>query len=110
VRSGGDLAVLLGRPTWHGNLYAGPLAAVEITWLDSNVNTRIQHEIHTGLAAGLRTGYQYLWKDRFFLRADVTACIAIVRQRVVTESNPGTPIFEAPPAYATFSGGAGIWF
>jgi hypothetical protein len=110
VRSGIDLALLLGWPAWHGRLYAGPLASLELVWLDANSEGRLQHEIRTGSAAGARAGYQYFWNQRFFLRADLSGCLAIMRQRMVTQSRTDTPIFEAPPAYATFSLGAGIWF
>ena len=110
VRSGGDLAVLLGRPTGRGKLYLGPLFSVEVIWLDATSNSQIQHEVHTGLAGGLRTGYQYFWRARFFARADLTACLAILRQRIVTASHEDLPIFAAPPAYATLSLGIGIWF
>jgi len=110
VRSGIDLALLLGWPAWRGKLYAGPLAALELVWLDANSEGRLQREIHMGSAAGLRTGYQYFWNQRFFVRTDVSGCLAITRQRIVTRSRSDTSIFEAPPAYATFSLGAGIWF
>jgi hypothetical protein len=111
VRSGGDLALLLGRPTWHGKLYAGPLVEVELVRLDVNYDDgRTQHGIYTGLASGLRAGYQYHWKDHFFARADLTGCIAAVRQRIVTHGDPDHPIFAEPPGYATFSLGVGIWF
>ena len=110
VRYGGDLALLLGRPAGHGKLYAGPLLAVELIWLDSNSNGRTQHEFQMGSAAGLRAGYQYFWKERFFARADLTGAMALVRQEIATQSRRNTPIFAAPPAYATLSFGAGIWF
>ena len=110
VRSGGDLAILLGRPTWKGKLYAGPLAAIELVWLDATSNDQIQHAIRTGAAAGLRLGYQYFWKERFFVRLDATGCMAIVRQRIATVSHPDIVLFSAPPAYLAVSAGLGIWF
>jgi hypothetical protein len=110
IRSSVDLALLLGRPAGHGKLYLGPLAAVEFVWLDANSEGHTQHEIHTGFAAGLRAGYQYFWRRRFFARADITGCIAIVRQEIVTQSPPNTVIFAAPPAFATGALGVGIWF
>lgn len=108
-RYGGDAALLLGWPLWHARLYAGPLIAPELIWLDANANGRTQHEYHTGLAAGLRAGLQYFWKQRFFARLDVTGAVAIVRQKIVTRS-ADLLIFATPPAYVTFSLGAGIWF
>jgi hypothetical protein len=110
VRSGGDLALLLGWPHRWGTLQGGPLLAVEVVWLDSTSAGRKQHETHAGAAAGARFGYQYLWRDRFFLRADVTVAGALARQRIVTASRPEIAIFEAPPAYATLSAGVGVWF
>jgi hypothetical protein len=111
VRSGGDLALLLGRPTWHGMLYAGPLVEVEAVWLRATyVDGRTQHETHTGLASGLRAGYQYRWKEHLFARADLTGCVALVRQRIMTHGESNNPIFAAPPGYATFSLGVGFWF
>jgi len=110
VRSGADLALLLGRPMWHGKLYGGPLFEVEVVWLDATSNNQIQHEIHTGYATGLRAGYQYFSKERFFARADVTGCLAVLRQRIATMSSENDTLFAVPPAYATFSLGVGIWF
>jgi hypothetical protein len=110
VRSGGDLALYLGWTAGAGTLYAGPLAAVEVVWLDATSGGHLQHEIHTGIAAGARAGYQYRWLDRFFLRLDVTGAIALLRQRIATVSHREKPIFEAPPGYATLSVGAGVWF
>jgi hypothetical protein len=94
----------------HGRLYAGPLFAVEVVWLNATSSGHLQHEIHTGYATGARAGYQHLWFDRFFLRLDVTGAVAIVRQRIATLSHPEKAIFEAPAAYATLSIGAGVWF
>jgi hypothetical protein len=110
IRSGGDLALLAGWPVGRGRLYAGPVGAIEFVWLEASYNNRIQRQIRTGLAAGLRTGYQLIWRRRFFARADLTGCAAIVRQKVVTQSRPDKALFAAPPAYATFSLGLGIWF
>jgi hypothetical protein len=110
VRSGADLALLLGRPMWHGKLYGGPLFEVEVVWLDATSNNQIQHEIHTGYAAGLRTGYQYFSKKQFFARADVTGCLAILRQRISTTSSDEETLLAVPPGFATFSLGVGIWF
>jgi hypothetical protein len=110
IRSGGDLALLLGWPVWRGRLYAGPLASLDMVWLEANSNNRNQHEIHFGSAAGLRAGYQYLWRNHLFVRADVTGCAAIVRNLIVTQSAPNTPLFESPPAYLTLALGVGIWF
>jgi len=110
VRTGGDLALLLGWPAWYGRLYAGPLAAIEMVWLDANSNSQTQHEIHFGSAAGLRTGYQYFWRQHFFARADLTGCVAIVRQNVVTQSARTVSLFKSPPAYFTMALGVGIWF
>jgi|GEM_PF-2945554 len=109
-RYGGDLAALFSWPVWYGRLYAGPLLAAELVWLDANLSTGPQHEFHMGAAAGLRTGYQYFSKRRFFARADVTSGVAIVRQEIATQSKKEAPIFSEPPAYVTFSLGAGIWF
>jgi hypothetical protein len=112
VRTGADLSLLLGWRVWHGRLYAGPQISVEMVWLnweDSEGTGQGQREIRFDTAAGLRTGYQYFWQ-RFFARADVTACAAIVRHRVSATSAPATSLFEAPPAYLTLAFGIGIWF
>lgn len=110
VRSGGDLALLLGWPSRWGTVYAGPLFALELVWLDATSAGRQLHETHAGTAVGGRTGYRYAWRDRFFLRADVTVAAALLRQRIVTASRPDIAIFEAPAGYATISLGAGVWF
>jgi len=86
------------------------LFEVEVVWLDATSNNQIQREIHTGLAAGARAGYQYFSKERFFARADVTGCLAILRQRIATMSNKEDTLLATPPGYATFSLGVGIWF
>ncbi len=110
IRSGVDLAALLGRSLGAGRLYGGPLVSVEFVWLESTSNNRLEHEIHPGVGAGLRLGYQYLFRSHLFLRADVNGCVAVLRQRVVTQSRPDSPLLEAPPVYATFSLGVGMWF
>jgi hypothetical protein len=114
VRTGADLAVLLGWPAWHGQLYAGPLLSVELVWLDwldASSNGRLHREISIGSAAGLRVGYQHFWNKHFFARADLNGCIAIRRQKVVTQSAPPDAVlFSAPAAYMTLSLGVGIWF
>ena len=110
IRSGADLALLAGWPLWHGRVYAGPSASLEFVWLEASSSGRVQREIRPGGAAGLRTGYQWLLSKRFFVRADVAGMVAIVRQTVVTQSQPTKALFAAPPAYATFSVGLGIWF
>ena len=110
VRSGADVALLLGWPAWHGRIYAGPLASFEMIWLEANSNSRNQNEVHFDSAAGLRAGYQYFWREHFFARADMTGCAAIVRQNIATQSAPNTSLFEAPRAYITLALGIGIWF
>jgi hypothetical protein len=110
VRSGADVALLLGWPAWHGRIYAGPLASVEMIWLGAHSNNRNQNEVHFDSAAGLRTGYQYFLREHFFARLDMTGCAAIVRQNIATQSAPDTSLFEAPRAYITLALGVGIWF
>lgn len=110
VRSGADIALLLGWPAWHGRLYAGPLTSIEMIWLEANSNSRNQHEVHFDSAVGLRTGYQYFWRENFFARADMTGCAAMVRQNITTQSSPNTSVFEAPRAYMILALGVGIWF
>ena len=111
VRSGGDFSLLLGWPAWRGRVYVGPLASIEMVWLEASSSSRNQHEIHYGSAAGLRTGYQYFWRQHFFVRSDLTGCVAIVRHKIVTQSAPpGVFLFESPRAYLTLSIGVGIWF
>lgn len=114
VRSGVDLSLLLRWQVWHGWLYAGPLASIEMVWLDwrdADKPDQVQREIRFGSAAGLRTGYQYAWHGRFFARADLTGCIAIRRQAISTQSGgPAASLFESPPAYLTMAFGVGIWF
>ena len=48
--------------------------------------------------------------DFYFARADITGCIAIVRQKIVVQSQSDRTHLAAPPVYATFSAGLGIWF
>jgi hypothetical protein len=113
VRSGADLALLLGWPVWHGWIYAGPLASIEMIWLDwrdADASDRVQREIRFDSAVGLRTGYHYFWRERFFARADLTGCVATVRHSITAKSDPATSLFEAPPAYLTMAFGVGIWF
>jgi hypothetical protein len=110
TRAGADLAFLLGWPVGHGRLYAGPLASIEMIWLDATYYGQLHHEIYYESAAGLRAGYQYFWQKYLFARADITGCAALVRHRFDTLSDPSAPLFESPPAYLTFSFGIGIWF
>ncbi len=113
VRSGADLSVLLAWPIWRGKLYAGPQGSLEMVWLDwrdADANAQLRREIRFAWAAGLRTGYQYFWREHFFARADLAGCIALVRQRIVAQSGSNTPLFEAPPAYLTLAFGVGVWF
>jgi hypothetical protein len=109
-RSGADLSLLLGWPAWHGRLQVGPLASIEMIWLGANSYGHLQHEIHFGAAAGLRTGYQYFWRKHFFARVDLTGCVAIVRHQFAPQRATDTPVFESPPAYVTAALGVGIWF
>jgi hypothetical protein len=113
VRSGVDLALLLGWPVGNGRLYAGPQASLEMIWLDwrdADPNDPVRREIRFLGAAGLRTSYQYVWRQHFFARADVAGCIAILQQKIVAASNENRALFEAPPAYLTLAFGVGIWF
>jgi len=114
VRSGADLSLVLRWRVWQGWLYAGPLASVEMVWLDwrdADTQGQVQRYIRFAWAAGLRTGYQYFWRERFFARADLTGCIAARRQRISPQSSAGAnPLFESPPAYVTMAFGVGIWF
>lgn len=110
IRSGVDLAPLLCRSFRRGRLYAGPIVSVEFVWLESTANDRLEHGIYPSVTAGLKLGGQYLLRQHIFLRADVNGSGAILRQRIVTQSKTDTPIFEAPPAYATFYVGLGMWF
>ena len=43
-------------------------------------------------------------------RADLTGCIALLGQQIVTQSRPDQTLLATPPAYATFSAGLGVWF
>jgi hypothetical protein len=113
VRSGVDLALLLRWRVWHGWLYAGPLASIEMVWVDwrdADTTGPVQREIRFQSAAGLRTGYQYLWHRRFFARADMTGCVSLLRQEIAAQSSSGIPLFESPQAYLTMAFGVGIWF
>jgi hypothetical protein len=113
VRSGADLSLLLRWPVGHGWLYAGPLASIEMVWLDwrdADSTDQLRREIRFGSAAGLRTGYQYFWRGRFFARADLTGSVAITRQKIAAQSGAGITLFESPPAYLTMAFGVGIWF
>ena len=113
VRSGADLAFLLGWSVWHGRLYAGPQTSLEVIWLDWRddvSNSQVQREIRFAAATGLRTGYQYYWREHFFARADVSGSVALVRHRIAAQSDPNVTLFESPPAYLTLAIGIGIWF
>ncbi len=113
VRSGVDLALLLGWPVGNSWLYAGPQASLEMIWLDwrdADPNDPVRREIRFLGAAGLRTSYQYVWRQHFFARADVAGCIAILQQKIVASSDENRALFEAPPAYLTLAFGVGIWF
>jgi hypothetical protein len=113
VRTGADLSLLLGWSVWRGRLYTGPLASLEMVWLnwrDADPNDPVRREIRFLWAAGLRTSYQFAWAERFFARADLTGCAALVRQRIVAASDGNGTLFEAPPAYLTLAFGVGIWF
>jgi hypothetical protein len=110
VRSGIDLAVCTAWPIWHGRIYAGPLAAFEVIWLEGNYGDRIQREIRMALAAGARAGYRIDLRGRFFLRLDITGAAAIVRQRVAAKSQAEVPIFTIPAAYTVLSLGTGVLF
>jgi hypothetical protein len=113
VRTGTDLAFLLGWPVWRGMLYAGPEATAEMIWLnwrDADAGGQVRREIRFASAAGLRTGYEYFWRQRFFARADLTGCIAILRQRIAAQSAKDVSLFESPPAYIVAAFGVGIWF
>jgi hypothetical protein len=110
IRSGGDLALLAAWPLLRGRIYVGPVVAIESVWLEASYADRVQHEIRAGMAAGGRMGYQLMLGRRFFARADLTGCIALLGQRVVTQSKPDQSLLATPPGYATFSAGLGIWF
>jgi hypothetical protein len=110
IRSGADLALLIGWPAWRGRLYAGAVGAVEFIWLEASYNDQVHRDIHVGAAAGLRAGYKLMLGRKFFVRADLTGCAALLRQEIVTASNPAATVFAAPRGYATFSIGLGIWF
>jgi hypothetical protein len=117
VRSGIDLALLLGWPVGNGRLYAGPQASLEMIWLnwrDADPNDPMRREIRFLGAAGLRTSYQYVWRQHFFARVDLAGCVAILRQKIEAASDQASDkdgsLFEAPPAYLTLAFGVGIWF
>ena len=113
VRSGVDLALLLGWPVWGGRLCAGPQVSLEMVWLDwrdVDANNRLSREVRFAWAAGLRTSYQYFWRKRFFARADLNGGLAVTRQEIKTQSAPNDPLFVSPPAYLTLAIGVGIWF
>ena len=113
VRSGADLAFLLGWPVWHGRLYAGPQTSLEMIWLDwrNDVpDSQVRRETRFAAATGLRTGYQYFWPEHFFARVDLSGCVALVRYRIDAQSDRSVTLFESPPAYLTLAIGVGIWF
>jgi len=113
VRAGADFSLLLGWPIGDGWIYAGPQVSLEMVWLnwrDAYAPGQVQREILFATAAGVRTSYQYLWKQRFFARADLVGCVATSRPRVTTESGRDITQFESPPAYLTLAFGIGIWF
>ena len=113
VRTGVDFALLLAWPVWLGRLYVGPQASIEMIWLnwrDEIPDSQGQREVRFSVATGLRASYQYFWRARFFARADLSGCVALLRQRISAESDPNVTLFESPPAYLTASFGVGIWF
>lgn len=108
TRWSGELALLAGWRLGSARLYAGPLASVDVILIDAKLAGHAQSERRFPPAAGFRIGYQYFWFARVFLRADLTADVALVRERVVTQSK--IDFFEAPRAYATLSLGLGVGF
>ena len=116
VLSGADLALLLAWPVWFGRVYIGPQGTVDMVSLDAVVNSKnTQHETHFGAAAGLHLGYQVFGWQHFFARLDLNGSAAIVRQRVVTQSQDtqsreNTVLFAAPAAYLSIAGGVGVSF
>ena len=113
IRSGADLAFLLGWSVWHGRLYAGPQTSLEMIWLDWRndvLEGQVRHENRFAATTGLRTGYQYFWPEHFFARVDLSGCVALVRYRIDAQSARSVTIFESPPGYLTLAIGVGIWF
>jgi hypothetical protein len=81
-----------------------------LNWRDEIPDSQGQREVRFSVATGLRASYQYFWRARFFARADLSGCVALLRQRISAESDPNVTLFESPPAYLTASFGVGIWF
>ena len=103
--SSADLALLLAWPVWIGRLYIGPQGTVDLVSLDAVVNNeKPQQETYFGVAAGLHLGYQVFGWQHFFARVDLNGLAAIVRQRVVTQSQEDRVLFEAPAAYISVAG------
>jgi hypothetical protein len=106
-RLAAELALLAGWRRQRSRLHAGPLACIEIIWLDASPGGHAQNETRVGAAAGIKIGYQYFAPGRLFVRADVAGNLALVRQEVMTRS--GSTVFSAPRTYLTLTVGVGIW-
>jgi hypothetical protein len=111
VLSSADLALLLAWPAWIGRFYIGPLGTIDMVSLDAFLNNKkTQRETHFGAAVGLHLGYQVFGWQHFFARVDLTGSAALVRQRVVTQSQENKALFAAPAAYVSVAGGVGVSF
>ena len=108
-RVAADLGLLAGWRGQHHSLHAGPVASVELIWIETSPTGNAQSYTLVGAAAGIKIGYQYFASGRLFARADAAGNLALVKQEAVTQS-AGQQVFSAPRTYLTFAIGAGIWF
>jgi len=111
VLSGADLALLLTWPAWFGRFYIGPQGTADMISIDANMNGKpTQQDLRFGAAAGLHLGYQVFGWQHFFARLDLNGAVAIVRQRIVPQSEKDAVLFESPAAYLGVAGGVGVSF
>jgi hypothetical protein len=106
-RAAGDLALLAGWRLGRSRVHAGPVASVELIWLETGAGGHPRNETLLGAAAGIKVGYQYFAAGRVFARADLAGNLALVKQEVATQSN--IPVFTAPRVYLTLAFGVGVW-
>jgi hypothetical protein len=108
VRYSAELALLPGWRHGHGRLYAGPVAGLDLIFLDAVSNGRGQSETRVAAAGGIKAGYQYFLAKYLFVRADLAGAVALVRQKIITQSH--NDVSATPKAYLTMDLGIGAWF
>lgn len=110
VRSSAELSIFWFWAVGRSRVYAGPSCTLDLLWFDATSSGRAQRETRMALAAGLRTGYQHSWANRFMVRADVSGNLAVRRWEALAESPPTTVIFAYPKRFLTLALGVGFLF